>query len=226
MIKRYGNVSFDLPDDGSPVKVWAAADTLSESDINELRKDLSIWSHENKLRNINNVMKSDTHKPFTMYGVKDLVNGWGDYIEHIVYKHINGKYYIVGGRVSLDPTAFNSVYYGIDINKLTKIPTRNIYSQVKRFYYSTPGAKYCTKKVNPNQIKLCIVSFEYNNKKYCEIAANMGEGKLYTYNKSLKGWEYLFLDRDDLTLNKIEVYPLKQTLTQKQFSNASSDEYN
>ena len=62
--------------------------------------------------------------------------------------------------------------------------------------------------------------FEYNNKKYCEMTANFGKGKLYTYNKASKGWEYLFADRDDLTLNKIEVYPLRQTLTQKQFSNA------
>ena len=121
MIKRYGNVSFDLPDDGGNVKVWADGATLSESDIKDLRHDLSIWSYQNKIRNINNVMKSDTHKPFTMYGVKDMVNGWGDYIEHIVYKHINGKYYKVGGGSQLDPTAFNSVYYGLDINKLTKI---------------------------------------------------------------------------------------------------------
>ena len=220
MIKIYGNVSFDLPDDGDNVKVWADGATLSESDIKDLRHDLSIWSHQNKIRNINNIMKSDIHKPFTMYGVKDMVNGWGDYIENIIYKHINGKYYIVGdGCGSLDPTAFNSVYYGIDINKLTKIPTRNMYSQAKRFYYTIPATEYCNRKVNPNQIKLCIVLFEYNNKKYCEIASNFGNGKLYTYNKSLKGWEYLFSDRDDLTLNKIEIIPLKQTLTKKQFIN-------
>ena len=105
-------------------------------------------------------------------------------------------------------------------NKLTKIPTRVLYKTLYEFYGRYPASTYCTKKVNPNQIKLCIVMFEYNNKKYCEMTANFGKGKLYTYNKASKGWEYLFADRDDLTLNKIEVYPLRQTLTQKQFSNA------
>lgn len=218
MIKIYGNVSFDLPDDGDNVKVWADGATLSESDIKDLRHDLSIWSHQNKIRNINNIMKSDIHKPFTMYGVKDMVNGWGDYIENIIYKHINGKYYLVQGGSPMEPESFNSVYYGIDIHKLTKIPTRNLHSQLSRFFYTIPASKYCTKKVNSNQIKLCILLFKYNKTQYCEFAANLGDGKLYTYNKKLKIWEYLFDDKDDLTLNYITVYPLNQTLNKKQFS--------
>jgi hypothetical protein len=224
MFKRYGDVVIKFPDDGSRIKMaghdnlFTDNSELSEQDIINLRSDLSVWVHQNKLRKIADIMKSDSHQIFTMYGVKDMTKGWGDYIENIVYKHINGKYYLVQGGSPMEPESFNSVYYGIDIHKLTKIPTRNLHSQLSRFFKKIPASEYCKRKVNLNQIKLCIVLFKHNKKQYCEIAANLGAGKLYTYNKKLKIWEYLFADRDDLTLNHIEFYPLKPTLTKKQFS--------
>jgi hypothetical protein len=224
MFKRYGDAAIKFPDDGSRIKMaghdnlFTDNSELSEQDIINLRSDLNLWVHQNKLRKIENVMKSNSHQIFTMYGVKDMTRGWAGYVENIVYKHINGKYYLLGSGSPMEPESFNSVYYGMDIHKLTKIPTRNLYSQISRFFETTPASKYCKRKVNANQIKLCILLFKYNKTQYCELAADLGDSKLYTYNKKSKIWEYLFADKDDLTLNCIEVCPLKQTLTKKQFS--------
>lgn len=225
MYKTYGSAEFEFPDDGSRIKIsgvgspFTDKSELSDHDIDNLREDLKLWSYQNKIRTISNIMKSNTHKVFTMYAEKSINNGWGSYIEKMIYKHANGKYYAMHVGPPLDPEVFNNTFYGININKLTKIPTRNLYTQLTRNQPTIPATKYCKRNVNSNQIKLCVIAFTYNNSKYCGFAANLGDGELYTYNTKMRQWEYLFTDRPELTLDRISVYPLKQVLTQKMFEN-------
>lgn len=215
--KTYGTATFEFPKDGTLIKVTGDSSELTENDLEDLKTEFNAWTYHTRLARIKSVMDGDKFPYFKIMGIKDML-GWSNEFEEFIYRHINGNYYSIYYKSALQPDSFLARYHNININKYAVVPPTSLHKDISLWWTFDPDLDYFNKFVNSNQIKLCVISFVYNKKRYCEIAAFTGKAKLYTFNKKSMSWEYLFTDKPDLTIDQIGVYKLKQTISQKHFN--------